>query len=387
MITMVTARELADRIDASETFTLVDTRPSESYDAWHIRGAKNFPFEPTESMSDEQFDRAVELIETDRVFAICGKGISSTAFALELAERRNDHDFEVGVVQGGMQDWSKVYDVASVGVERADLAIYQIQRRAKGCLGYLVGSRETSEAVAVDVTRQTDVFKIAAAEAGATITGVVDTHIHADHISGGRALANELGVPYYLSGHLDGRDSTIGYDFEALTDGDTLSVGDVAIEALHAPGHTSEMLALRIDDAALVTSDTLFVDGVGRTELQFGDEGAARGAELLYDSVNDVIADQGDDLVVLPGHVTVTPDGEFEPGSPGETIAARLGDLREDLDAFTLEKAEFVEELAARDSEKPANYETIIELNTGSESVDDDREATELELGSNNCAA
>lgn len=386
MISKLSTRELADRIDAGESFTLIDTRPEDSYDAWHIHEARNVPFGPNDSMSDDTFERVTDLVETDRVFAICGKGISSTSFALELDERTNGHDFEIGVVQGGMEDWSKVYDVVSIEPENEDLEILQIQRRAKGCLGYIVGSNSTGEAVAVDVTRQTDVAKIAAQEAGLVITRVVDTHIHADHVSGGRTLAEELDVPYHLSGHLDDRDVNIDYEFEPLEDGDILTVGDIEIEVRHTPGHTSEMINLLVESVVL-TSDTLFVDGVGRTELQFGDEGAARGAELLYDSVNEVLGDLDDGCIVLPGHVTVTADGEFNVGSPGEAISARLGDLRDELDAFTLEKEEFVERITENDSEKPSNYETIISINVGEESVGRDEEATELELGPNNCAA
>lgn len=387
MITKLTARELADRIDAGESFTLIDTRPEDSYDAWHITGATNIPFDPNESMSDDQFQQVADLVETDQVFAICGKGISSTSFALELDERQNGHGFDIGVVQGGMEDWSKVYDVVPIEIENNGLKIVQIQRRAKGCLGYIVGSSSAGEAVAVDVTRQTDVFKTAAQEAGLTITRVVDTHIHADHVSGGRKIAEELDVPYHLSGHLDDRDVNIDYEFEPLADENVLTVGDIEIKALHTPGHTSEIVTLLVDEAAVLTSDTLFINGVGRTELQFGDEDAAHGTELLYDSVNGVLADLDDNLAVLPGHVTVTPDGEFGVGSPGQPISARLGDLRDRLDVFTLDEELFVERIVENDAKKPSNYETIIAVNVGDESVGRDEKATELELGPNNCSA
>jgi glyoxylase-like metal-dependent hydrolase (beta-lactamase superfamily II)/rhodanese-related sulfurtransferase len=386
MISKLTTRELADGIDARESFTLIDTRPEDSYDAWHIHEAKNVPFGPNESMSDDTFEQIADLIETDRVFAICGKGISSTSFALELEERKNGHDFEVGVVQGGMEDWSKVYEVVRIETENDDTEILQIQRRAKGCLGYIVGSRSAREAVAVDITRQMDVAKTAAQEAGLVITRVIDTHIHADHVSGGRALAAELDVPYHLSGHLDDRDVNIDYAFEPLEDSDVLSVGETEIEVRHTPGHTSEMINIVVEEVVL-TSDILFANGVGRTELQFGEDDAAHGASLLYDSINEVLADLDDDLTVLPGHVTVTADGEFDVGTPGEAINARLGDLREELDVFTLEKDEFVERVVENDPEKPPNYGTIISINVGEESIGRDEEATELELGPNNCAA
>lgn len=384
MFKQITADELTEKLDADEPFTLIDTRPEDSYDAWHIAEAENLPFPPGGELSEDQLHHINEITDGRPVVTICGKGLSSTSFAAELDAHGYD---DVTVVKGGMEDWSTVYEAVPIQTRRDDLVVYQLQRRAKGCLGYIVGSRNTGEAVAVDVTRQTDVFKIAAQNVGLTISHVLDTHIHADHISGGRKLARELDVPYHLSGHLDNRDAEIEYAFDPLEAGDVLTVGEIEIEVLHTPGHTSEMINLLVDESAVLTSDTLFVNGVGRTELQFGDEDATHGAELLYESVNDVLADLDDDTVILPGHVTVTQESEFELGTPGDPIRARLGDLRNRLDVFTLDKEAFVEQLTERNPEKPQNYETIIGVNVGSESVDRDEEATELELGPNNCAA
>lgn len=384
MLKQITANELTEKLDADESFALIDTRPEDSYEAWHIAKAENVPFPPGGELSEEQLRQVDETTDGQSIVAICGKGLSSTSFAAELDD--NGYD-DVTVVKGGMEDWSTVYEVVPVQTRHNDLVVRQLQRRAKGCLGYIIGSHKTGEAVAVDATRQTDVFKIAAQEADLTITRVLDTHIHADHISGGRQLARELDVPYHLSGHLENRDTEIEYAFEPLQAGDVLSVGEIEIEVLHTPGHTSEMINLLVDDDTLLTSDTLFLNGVGRTELQFGEEDAAHGAELLYESANNVLAAVDDDTAVLPGHVTVTQPGTFESGSPGNPIEARLGDLRNQLDVFTLEEEAFVEELTERSSERPQNYETIIALNVGSESVDRNEEATELELGPNNCSA
>lgn len=382
MFTQITAEELTEKLDAGEPFTLIDTRPEDSYDAWHIAEAENVPFSPGDELNETQQRTVNDITDNQSVVAICGKGLSSTSFAAEL----DDHGYEdVTVVKGGMEDWSTVYEVVPIRTRHADLVVHQIQRRANGCLGYIIGSHNTGEAVVVDATRQTDVFKIAAQEAGLTITHVLDTHIHADHITGGRTLAQDLAVPYHLSGHLDNRDAEIEYAFEPIEAGDVLTVGEIDIEALHTPGHTSEMITLLLDTVVL-TSDTLFVDGVGRTELQFGDDNAAHGAQLLYESVHDVLAPVEDDTVVLPGHVTVTQEGTFNTGSPGEPIQARLGNLRNQLDIFMLDPETFVEQHTERTPEKPQNYGTIIAINVGRESVDRDGTATELELGPNNCS-
>ncbi|MFW5938547.1 MAG: rhodanese-like domain-containing protein, partial [Halanaeroarchaeum sp.] len=169
VVKTITAERLADKIDADEQFTLIDTRPSDSFEAWHAPGAENVPYDPDEGLDEAEFDRVSATTEGQQVVAICGKGLTSTPFALEL----DDRDFEdVVVVNGGMEEWSKVHQVAAVETNRDDLVVRQIQRRAKGCLGYVVGSRETGEGVVIDATRQTDLFAVAAQEAGLTVEHV-----------------------------------------------------------------------------------------------------------------------------------------------------------------------------------------------------------------------
>ncbi|QLG62102.1 MBL fold metallo-hydrolase [Halorarum salinum] len=382
MVEKITAEQLADGIDAGEQFTLIDTRPEDSFEAWHVRNAENVPYDPREGLDEGQFEEVKELADGRPVVGICGKGITSTPFGFELDERGYD---DVSVVAGGMEAWSKVYEVAPVETENDDLVVRQVQRRAKGCLGYVVGSREAEEAVVVDATRQTDQFKVTAADAGLTVARVFDTHVHADHISGGPALAEEVGVPYHLGE--PAHDRGVEYEFDALSDGEVVEVGDVRVEALHTPGHTSEMMNYLVDDELLLTGDTLFVDSVGRTELQFGEADASRGAELLYESLHETILELPDDVRILPGHLTITSDGRYENGTPGEPLTARLGDLREELDLLGLDEAAFVERLTENAPEKPPNYESVIAINTGRETVEDESEATELELGPNNCAA
>jgi glyoxylase-like metal-dependent hydrolase (beta-lactamase superfamily II)/rhodanese-related sulfurtransferase len=382
MVKNITAEQLADEIDADEQFMLIDTRPEDSFEAWHVRDAENVPYDPDEGVSEDQLNEVNALVDGQPVVAICGKGLTSMPFALDLEEHGYD---DISVVTGGMEEWSKLYEVVPIETSSDDLVVRQIQRRAKGCLGYVVGSKATQEAIVVDATRQTDQFKVAAQDAGLSMTRVLDTHVHADHISGSPALADEIGVPYHLGDAASERG--VEYEYEPLSDGDVIEVGDVEIEAFHMPGHTSEMLNYLVDGELLLTGDTLFVDSVGRTELQFGEEDASRGAELLYDSLHETILELPDDTTILPGHLTVTSDGRYENGSPGDPLEARLGDLRDELDFLELDRDAFVERLTEDAPEKPPNYEAVIAINTGRDTVDDENEATELELGPNNCAA
>ena len=382
MVDRITAGEFADRLDEGASYAVVDTRSADGFENWHLPGAINVPYDPREGADDEQLDRARESAGDRPVVTVCGKGLTSAAFAFELEASGVE---DVTVLEGGMEAWSGVHDVVPIDTGDGDLVIRQVQRRAKGCLGYVVGSAATGEAVVIDPTRRIDAFEVAVEEAGLTAVGVLDSHVHADHVSGGPRLAASLGVPYYLGEHAHERD--VRLDFEPLADGDVVEVGGVEVEALHAPGHTDEMVAYLVDGEYLLSGDALFVESVGRTELQFGDEGAEEGAERLYDTLHGTILELPDDTRVLPGHVSVTDDGRFEVGRPGRPVEARLGDLREELDLLGLNRASFVDRLTGDVPEKPANYERIVAINTGAESAPGESDLAELEAGPNNCAA
>jgi rhodanese-related sulfurtransferase len=137
MVEAITPEELADKQDADEEFALLDTRPESSFESWHIHGATNFPFGPDESLSEDGAATVESILDgTDEILTICAKGISSAHFVDELEA----HGFEnVKVVEGGMEAWSQVYDHVPIETN-GGAEIVQIQRRAKGCLGYLVGS-------------------------------------------------------------------------------------------------------------------------------------------------------------------------------------------------------------------------------------------------------
>jgi glyoxylase-like metal-dependent hydrolase (beta-lactamase superfamily II) len=381
MFDTIPARELADAIDEGDPGTIVDTRPEDSYEAWHVPGAENVPFGPTETLDDDQAAEIAELADDGPIVTICGKGATSTTLAAELDANGRD---DVEVVKGGMRDWNALYEQATVETDDDDVEIVQFQRRGKGCLSYLVGVPDAGEAVVVDPTRHLDQYVVVAAERDYEITHVFDTHVHADHVSGGRALADRLDVPYHLGERAAERD--VAFEFDALSDGETVALGDVEFTALAAPGHTSEMMVYRVGDAML-TGDALFLDSVGRTELEFGEDAAETGAEMEYDTLHDTLTDQPGGVTVLPGHVTVTSDGRFENGSPGRPVADALGDVTERLDLLGLDREAFVERMVEDVPEKPANYETVIAINTGHEEYDSRREATQLETGANNCAA
>jgi thiosulfate/3-mercaptopyruvate sulfurtransferase len=440
MAETISAAEFRDRIDArrrgERSFAVVDTRPEESFAGWRVADAIHYFYKPFHEFDVDDFERETGLSPDDSVVTLCAKGKASDDFAAELDAAGYE---DVTVVGDGMRGWSAVYDRAEVPLpDRPDAAppldVVQVQRRAKGCLGYLVvGGREPGDAdhvpaagsdddrvavadsdgtdrvavadsdgsdrvaVAVDVSRHGDEWVEAAADRGASIAAVLDTHVHADHLSGGRALADDLGVPYYLPAAAAARD--VASDFDPIGRNETLDVGGVDLKALATPGHTDDGASYLVGDAAVLTGDTLFTDSVGRTELQFsagedGDEagdaagaGAASAAERLYDSLHGTLLAQPDDAVVCPGHFAVANDGttgEVEPGAP---VATTVGTARREIGVLGLDADEFVERITRTLPEKPPNYESVIAANRGVESPPDETAAIELELGPNRCAA
>ena len=383
MVDAITAEDLKELQDGDESYLLVDTRRKDSFEAWHIRDAVNFPFGLDAEMTDDRLDEFRHLADGDPVVTVCAKGVTSDHFA-EALESATDEFGEVSVVDGGMQAWSRVYDVARVDVGSDRVEVLQVQRRPKGCLGYVVADAETGEAAVVDATRDTAAFREATEDAGYEVTRVFDTHVHADHISGGRKLAEEVGATYHLGAAAEARDVT--YEFEPLDRNEVVTVGSVELKAVYAPGHTSETVNYLVDADAMLTADTLHVNSTGRTELEFGEGRGEEGARTLYETLHRTILAEPDAVTVLPGHVTVTPDGEFADGRPGAPVTTTIGDARTGIDELRADEEAFVAH-HEDPGEKPPNYETIIDINRGAADVPDDQDAVELEMGPNNCSA
>ncbi len=173
---------------------------------------------------------------------------------------------------------------------------------------YLIGDRVSGEAVLVDPAYDIDGLLDVVAEEELTLTGEIGTHYHADHVGGKMMGFNVVGISDLLDRHdvpihLQnpetefvtkvtgvGADQLVGHG-----PGDTIRVGDIDLQLLHTPGHTPGSQCVLVEDR-LVSGDTLFLDGCGRTDLPGGD------AETLYHSLTSGLAGVGDDVILCPGH-------------------------------------------------------------------------------------
>ncbi|MFC4449501.1 MBL fold metallo-hydrolase [Halorussus aquaticus] len=378
----LSADEVHDRIRRGERVNLLDVRNREEFEAWHITGdgveTVQVPYAEfvAAKARDEVAEFVADLDLREPVVAVCPRGEASATVADILRETGID----ARNLAEGMQGWARVYvsrelSTDSEGFEGA--TVLQYDRPATGCLSYLVVSGD--EAVVVDPLRAfADRYVADAAERGADLRWAVDTHVHADHLSGVRALAAETDAEAVLPAGATERGLT--FDATLLGDGDEIRVGDAALTALHAPGHTTELTALRLGDL-LFSGDALFADSFGRPDLERGDEGARDLAGTLYETLTERLLALPDDTLVAPGHRT--PDADPNPDE-GDCYAARVGEIRDRL-RIPGERDAFVERVLDSFPPRPANYEDIVAANLGRKSLDDG-DAFEIELGPNNCA-
>ena len=230
-------------------------------------------------------------------------------------------------------------------------------------LSYFFGCAGHGKAVAVDVVAgDEDWFCEEAAKAGVTISHVIDTHVHADHYSGGPTLARRLGARYCLH---EAAHRTVRIDFEALHDGQLLDVGNVKITVLHTPGHTPESLCLQISDQRrgvqpwfVVTGDTLFVGAVGRPDL-LGNEHEMAGQ--LFDSLHGSLLCLPDTVEIFPGHQAGSACGAGLSGKPSSTI----GFEKRSNPALSLPRSEFAAQVLRDLPPRSPEMELIAAVNAG----------------------
>ena len=228
-------------------------------------------------------------------------------------------------------------------------------------LSYFFGCATYTRAIAVDVVAGDEAWFVEQARlAGVAITHVIDTHVHADHYSGGRKLAQMVGAPYCLHESDQGK---LGFQFEPLRDGQKLDLGNVQVEVLHTPGHTDDSICLLVSDLRrgetpwfVVTGDTLFVGAVGRPDLA-GKEHEM--ADQLYDSLQAKLLALPNELEIFPGHQAGSACGVGLSGKPSSTI----GFEKRWNPALTLPRDEFIAALTAEIPPRPADMDRIVAAN------------------------
>jgi glyoxylase-like metal-dependent hydrolase (beta-lactamase superfamily II)/rhodanese-related sulfurtransferase len=362
----ISAVEMKRRLDENRIEFIFDLRNKDEFDAWRIEGRSDI-----ETLNIPQIDFVGEeenylaTFPKDRqIVTICAHGDSSR-YSAELLSGRG---FDAVSLEGGMDAWSELYETHKV----RDMPIYQIYRVSKGCISYLAVSG--TDALVVDATRHVDHLLELAGQLNVKIAHVLDTHLQADHISGGRELALRTGAHYHI--HPEDASGAV-YGFVPLRDGEVISFGESSLQVIHSPGHTPGSSSFLMDGLVLFTGDTIMKKSIGRPDL--GGK-ADEWAVLLHRTLFEKYARIEDGTVILPTHAASIREQEAD-----GVISTTMGAARTKSDLYRIrELKEFVEYIKSSLPESPERYQGIRKVNLGL--IDpDEKKRKELEIGKNLC--
>ena len=374
-------------ISQKNDILLLDVRNDRDFDAWRIE-ARNTPETmhiPYIIFAEDGPDALQDLpqltaVPKDReIVAVCAKGGASDFVAAIL---REEGMTAVNLIDG-MIAWGNHY-VARPVVEKKNYQIYQIDRVSRGCLSYVIFSQ--GQAAIIDPMRHTEQYLEMITKKGADLALILDTHAHADHISGGPALAEATGVPYYLHPY----DAIHPFDmlpaevpYEMLQDGQQLTLGELTVTVLHTPGHTLGQVNYLVTEPSgetyAFTGDNIFMQSFGRPDL--GGQGEAW-APIVYQTIFERFKEQVPDKAwILPGHYA-----SFDESNEQGVYAKQLVDLWRDNVGLQFEnKDHFITYVLTHLPSMPEQYIEIKRVNIGL-AHPDEQQASELELGKNVCA-
>jgi glyoxylase-like metal-dependent hydrolase (beta-lactamase superfamily II) len=375
VIDEITPDELYQDIRRGNPPFILDVRNEEEFANWVIEGL------PPHSLLNIPYflfleDEAGGLDRVPRgrdVTVVCAKGGSSAFVASVLAQ----HGIRARNLQGGMIAWGDLHVTNRVAsAQESTVTLFQINRVGKRCLSYVIISDD--EALVIDPARYTDWYTSLAQAQQARLTRIIDTHLHADHISGGPGFTRTLGIPYHIR-----LDDAAGaqFPYHSLEDGAHLALGSSVVEiiALHTPGHTPGSTSLLVNGRYLLTGDTLFVSSIGRPDL--GDK-AEEWAQLLYRTLFDRIARLPEDVLILPAHYSDVTEMRRD-----GIVATTLVEARQRNPVFERRtEQQFLAYVMDRLPAQPPVYQEIRRANLGRIVLDTEHAIT-AELGPNQCAA
>lgn len=369
----ISCLELHEKLERKEEVAVLDVRPESAFLTGHIGGKGpriNIPYSDIVAGKGQE-----KLPKEGEVVVACFKGRSAVPVAAYLNERGH----QAVILTGGMERWNAFIHRKCI-VSQGPFSLYQFLRPSRGCLSYVIVSQK--EALVIDPLRNIEPYLGLLRELGATAKCIIDTHAHADHISGGVELAKCCGVPYYLHPYdgihpIDCLPAKIGY--EPAWAERTFRVGSVELKGIHVPGHTLGNMAYLLNGSHLFTGDSIFLRSVARPDL--GGQPKAW-TPLHYHSLRKLMA-LSDDVIILPSHIA-----SVEESDEAGVYSMRLGDLKkvnEGLQMAQKSLEEFSNYILSHLPQFPPEYLDIKRVNIGLKEVDEET-AIVLESGKNICA-
>jgi glyoxylase-like metal-dependent hydrolase (beta-lactamase superfamily II)/rhodanese-related sulfurtransferase len=374
--------ELYGRLLGGEPLFILDVRNTDEFQRARIEGHStlqtlNLPY--FDFLEDEDGSIARLPDGLDEIVVVCAKGGAS----LYVAEVLSGRGYRASSLSEGMIGWGNFYDVRDVA-RAAWGRIVQVARPARGDLSFALIS--DGQAALIDPLRNTGVYRDLLAGAGASLGAIFDTHVHADHISGGPALARESGAPYYIHPYdaihpIDMLPATISY--APLGDGQRFTVGRLRVETIWYPGHTLGQVNFLVTapdgGRYLFSGDGLFLRSFGRPDL--GGKGEAW-TPMLYRSMFERLPRHlTDETLILPAHFST-----LDEDAGGGVFAAPYAQVRAQNDGLRPRSLEeFTAYVLSHLPVFPPEYVEIKRVNIGIVEACDGK-AGELELGKNICA-
>lgn len=361
----VKAEELRNWLEEKKEVIVLDVRPKSQREEWQIPGSIYVDAYQRLNANDPSVLDDITIPENSKVITVCEAGRTSQIAANELRGK----GINAYSLDGGMKAWSTAWNKAKLDLEK-DIQIIQVRRTGKGCLSYIISSKGLS--LIIDPSLPVEVYEKIVKEKGLQLKYILETHTHADHLSRAKSLAEKYGLKLFLQA-----ESKVHFPFSSIRNGDLIKLNDINVEAISTPGHTLDSLCFLINEKALITGDTLFINGVGRPDLKADEDGTEEKAKLLFQSLHKLLALK-DTIIVLPGHTS-------QPVAfDNEVIQTSLEIIRQNTGILQLAEDEFINTLIQRIPQTPANYLSIVEKNIKGDFTEIN--AIDLEAGANHCA-
>jgi glyoxylase-like metal-dependent hydrolase (beta-lactamase superfamily II)/rhodanese-related sulfurtransferase len=360
----VNTDELRTMLENQERVIVLDVRPQEQREEWQITGSIHIDAYKRLNANDPSVLDEVKIPENTKVVTVCAAGRTSEIAANELRKK----GIEAYSLKDGMKGWSLAWNMAYR--QFGDFQIIQLRRTGKGCLSYIVSSG--NEAIIIDASLPVDVYARLINQQQLSVKYVIETHIHADHLSRSKELAKDLQAPLYLPAP-----NNVQFEYNPITPGTIFTIGSLALQSIPTPGHTLDSFSFYIHNQVLFTGDTLFTSGVGRPDLKANAAESREKAALLYHSLKRLMA--------LPDHVQILPAHTNKPVAfDGKLITTTIGEIKKNISLINGNENDFISTLLTKIPPTPANYLSIVEKNIKGDFSEIG--STDLEAGANRCA-
>lgn len=401
-------KELKKKIDKGEDIFILDVRNQQEHDLWSVSYDRyqDAPVIPIDQISSTE---SLKQIPKDKeIITFCTHGQRSSNAAKTLSTL----GYKVKTIEGGLDGWSSLYDIAPIDTGLNSIKIWQIRRISKGCMSYVVASTQDKNAIIIDATCNIDsIIDDLIDDNGIKIVRVIDTHMHADHLSGNTKIANKYGADTGISSlekyNIESIDFQNYSNNMLIKDGEKLEIGDgIILQAIHTPGHTDGSMSFKLEikgqggeqmenkdvngnkganannnneiknnsKYVLFTGDTIFVNGVGRPDLHNKSEEYTK---KLYQTYQKKIFNLPDETIILPAHYSAS----FDHKKP---IFNTLKSIKQNLESINSSEIDFMNFVTSNIPPQPMNYEKIVSINKNMTSCDMVNQK-DLEVGPNSC--